>query len=195
MSKRQKIKRADPLNTPIQRYNGSIRAIIDKAITEPNSLPLVAMINILFICFSYFHKNLETAAAQIKSGIGLLQKYRETQGVVAPWGTSYASFEARDPGRSIRDPVRDQDTVTIFDHIQMGLGRWRCDFDDLIHLQKRKWNNPQRRAADMIRIISLGTGYSVTPYRVVCGCDWNAHRAMDDEWIELTTRTSIAGHS
>jgi hypothetical protein len=89
-------KRFDPLNVPIQLYNRSIRAIIDKAITEPNSLPLIAMINILFTCFEYFQGNCETAAAHIRSGISLLQEFRETQGVsVAPWGTSYRSFEAR----------------------------------------------------------------------------------------------------
>jgi hypothetical protein len=89
-------KRFDPLNVPIQLYNRSIRAIMDKAITEPNSLPLIAMINILFTCFEYFQGNCETAAAHIRSGISLLQEFRETQGVsVAPWGTSYRSFEAR----------------------------------------------------------------------------------------------------
>ena len=84
------------------------------------------------------------------------------------------------------DHHSDADAVTIFDHVQMGLGRWRCNFDDLIDSQKRKSNKRQRQAADMIQIISHSTGYSVTPYRVVYGCDWDAHRAMYDELIELT---------
>ncbi|KAJ5125909.1 hypothetical protein N7526_008086 [Penicillium atrosanguineum] len=248
-------KRFDPLNVPIQLYNRSIRAIIDKVISEPNSLPLIAMINILFTCFEYFQGNTETAAAHIRSGISLLQDFRETQGAsVTPWGIHYASFEARfmemeiapllsvfninvvptglkeranlimnpvdDCGRVIladrfhtlyearvglmdlitstvyhlkrsesaikNDHYSDSETTTVFEHVQLSLRRWRSSFDDLVRRQKDTWNKTQRRAADMIRIISHSTDYSVKSSQVAGECDWDSNRAMFEELIELT---------
>lgn len=247
-------KRFDRLNIPIQLYNRSIRAILDKVISQPNSLPLVAMINILFICFEYFQGNTETAAAHIRSGISLLRDFRETQGASVAWGTSYASFEARfmeteiapllsvfninvvptglkertnlimnpvdDCGRVIladrfdtlyearvglmdlitstvyhfkksergieNDHFSDSDATTILEHVQICLRRWRFQFDDLIYRQKHTWNKTQRRAADMIRIISHSTAYSVKSYRVASESDWDASRAMFEELVDLT---------
>ncbi|KAJ6127196.1 hypothetical protein N7523_002808 [Penicillium sp. IBT 18751x] len=244
-----------PLNVPIQLYNRSIRAIVEKVISEPNPLPLVAMINILFTCFEYFQGNTETAAAHIRSGIRLLQDYRETQGAsVTPWGTNYGSFEARfmemeiapllsvfninvvptglkERTYLIMNPVDDcgrviladrfdtlyearvglMDLITstvyhfkrsesgiqhkhytgsqkipIFEYVQLNLHRWRSCFDDLIRRQEKSWNKTQRRAADMIRIISHSTDFSVKSSQVVGECDWDSNRAMFEELIELT---------
>jgi hypothetical protein len=61
----------------IQLYNRSIRAIIEKTISEPNPYPVVAMANILFICFEYVQGNVTGAAKHIQSGIRLLRAWRE----------------------------------------------------------------------------------------------------------------------
>lgn len=82
-------------STSIRLYNRSIRATIEKATADPNSLPLVAMTNILFTCFEYFQGNPKAAASHIRNGINLLRAWREKDGSSRTlWGQRYTSVEA-----------------------------------------------------------------------------------------------------
>ena len=62
---------------PIKLYNRAIRSIREKVTAESPSLPLVAVVNVLFICFEFFQGNLEAAASHIKGGIDILDNWRE----------------------------------------------------------------------------------------------------------------------
>lgn len=77
-------------------YNRAIRAIIDKVSGASHNTQLVAMVNILFICFEYFQGNLHAAASHITGGINLLNSWREMHQKESrrPWGQQYASVEA-----------------------------------------------------------------------------------------------------
>jgi hypothetical protein len=60
----------------IQLYNRSIRSVI-KASHEPDTLPVIIMVSLLFACFELLNRNPSSATAHIKSGIGLLQSWRD----------------------------------------------------------------------------------------------------------------------
>lgn len=81
---------------PIKLYNKAIRSLIEKLATDPHNIQLVAIVNILFICFEYFQGNLEAAASHIRSGINLLNSWRQTsrKQFGRPWGQQYDSHEA-----------------------------------------------------------------------------------------------------
>lgn len=81
---------------PIQFYNRAIRALLQKLQTEQTSISLTFMANILFTCFEYFQGNLTAARSHVKSGINLLQSWRETTRTLSnkPWGQSYDSHES-----------------------------------------------------------------------------------------------------
>ncbi|KAJ5675793.1 hypothetical protein N7462_008690 [Penicillium macrosclerotiorum] len=128
---------------PIQLYNRSIRGIIDKVQAGPTAMPLIAMANILFICFEYFQGNVTMARSHVKSGIHLLHSWRErTHGSstsMHPWGQRYDSFESqfmemqiapllsvfrtnildKDMAKAIKlvlNPVNEQGNVILGDH-------------------------------------------------------------------------------
>lgn len=81
---------------PVQCYNRAIRALLQKFKTEHTSISLTSMANILFTCFEYFQGNLTAARSHVKSGIKLLQSWRENTRLLAnkPWGQSYDSHES-----------------------------------------------------------------------------------------------------
>lgn len=81
---------------PIKLYNKAIRSLIEKLATDPHNAQIVAIVNILFICFEYFQGNLEAAAAHIRSGINLLNCWRQNsrKQLSRPWGQQYDSKEA-----------------------------------------------------------------------------------------------------
>lgn len=83
--------------TPIQMYNRSIRAILDKGKTDPNSYPLIATTNLLFIAFEYFQGSVDAAANHIQSGINILQAWRANNGgpPKLPWGKNYPSSQSQ----------------------------------------------------------------------------------------------------
>ncbi|KAJ5832851.1 hypothetical protein N7474_001162 [Penicillium riverlandense] len=80
---------------PVRLYNQSIRSIIDRAAGN-NAMPVVAVANILYTCFEFLRGNAATAANHVRSGINLLQSYREQSGgaPAGPWGQKYQSFES-----------------------------------------------------------------------------------------------------
>lgn len=79
----------------IQLYNRSIRSVI-KASQRPNSLPLVVMVSILFTCFELLNRNPSAATAHIKSGIGLLQSWRDKANQkMTPGGKKESTLESR----------------------------------------------------------------------------------------------------
>lgn len=84
------------LHLPMKLYNRAIRAIIDKVSGVSHDIQLVAMVNILFICFEYFQGNLHAAASHITGGINLLNNWRvmHQQEARRPWGQQYTSVEA-----------------------------------------------------------------------------------------------------
>ncbi|KAJ5387686.1 hypothetical protein N7509_010227 [Penicillium cosmopolitanum] len=61
---------------PLKLYNRAIRVMIEKVTVDPTNLPLIAMVNILFICFEYFQGNLQAAASHIRGGIDILNNWR-----------------------------------------------------------------------------------------------------------------------
>lgn len=61
---------------PLKLYNKAIRVMIEKVTAGPTNLPLIAMVNILFICFEYFQGNLQAAASHIRGGIDILNYWR-----------------------------------------------------------------------------------------------------------------------
>ncbi|KAJ5979691.1 hypothetical protein N7481_006989 [Penicillium waksmanii] len=81
---------------PNKLYNKAIRYLIEKLTTDPHDIQLVAIVNVLFICFEYFQGNLEAAASHIRSGINLLNSWRQTsrKQLGRPWGKQYDSHEA-----------------------------------------------------------------------------------------------------
>ncbi|CAI7569616.1 unnamed protein product [Penicillium pancosmium] len=81
---------------PNKLYNKAIRYLIEKLTTDPDNIQLVAIVNILFICFEYFQGNLEAASSHIRSGINLLNSWRQTsrKQLNRPWGKQYDSHEA-----------------------------------------------------------------------------------------------------
>lgn len=79
----------------IQLYNRSIRSVI-KASQGPNSLPLVIMVSLLFACFKLLNRNPSAATAHVKSGISLLQSWREKANQqMTPWGKKEPTPESR----------------------------------------------------------------------------------------------------
>lgn len=81
---------------PIKLYNEAIRSIIEKVASETNDLYLLAVVNILFICFEYFQGNLEAAAFHIKGGIDIINNWRarNPKKLRRNHGQRYASLEA-----------------------------------------------------------------------------------------------------
>ncbi|OKO94386.1 hypothetical protein PENSUB_11653 [Penicillium subrubescens] len=81
---------------PVQCYNRAIRALLQKFETEQTPISLTSMANILFTCFEYFQGNLTAARSHVKSGIKLLESWRENTRLLAhkPWGQSYDSYES-----------------------------------------------------------------------------------------------------
>jgi hypothetical protein len=83
-------------DVPIQFYNKAIRALLQKFRTEQTSISLTSMANILFTCFEYFQGNLITARSHVKSGIKLLESWRDKTRMLddKPLGQKYDSFES-----------------------------------------------------------------------------------------------------
>lgn len=83
-------------NNSIQLYNKAIRAVIEKADMDPHATYLIAMANILFICFEYYRGNRAMAKAHLQSGIHILQYWNDRNGGPSslPWGQKYQSSEA-----------------------------------------------------------------------------------------------------
>lgn len=81
--------------TPIEMYNRSIRAILDKGKTDPSSYPLIATTNLLFTAFEYFQGNVDAAANHIQGGIRILQAWRASNGgpPKLSWGRNYATAQ------------------------------------------------------------------------------------------------------
>lgn len=81
---------------PVQCYNRAIRALLHKFKAEQTSISMTSMANILFICFEYFQGNLTAARSHVKSGIKLLEYWRENTRMLdnKPWGQRYDSYES-----------------------------------------------------------------------------------------------------
>ncbi|KAJ6001182.1 hypothetical protein N7481_001591 [Penicillium waksmanii] len=81
---------------PIKLYNKAIRSLIEMLTTDPHNFQVVAIANILFICFEYFQGNVEAAASHIRSGIKIFNSWREAsrKELSRPWGQQYDSLEA-----------------------------------------------------------------------------------------------------
>ncbi|KAJ5278887.1 hypothetical protein N7478_004259 [Penicillium angulare] len=82
-------------NLHLQLYNRSIHSVL-KASSDPDKLSFVATASVLFACFEVFHGNRIAAETHIKSGISLLNSWRDkTKRVKSPWGRRYPSSESR----------------------------------------------------------------------------------------------------
>lgn len=82
-------------NLHLRLYNRSIRSIL-KASSGPDKLSLVATASVLFACFEVFHGNRKAAETHIRSGISLLNSWRDkTKRIKSPWGRRYPSSESR----------------------------------------------------------------------------------------------------
>ncbi|KAJ5793932.1 hypothetical protein N7457_000531 [Penicillium paradoxum] len=68
----QHAKQSLDLNVPIQLYNRAIRAIIEKSKTDPDAIHLIAMANILFICFELLQGSMKIAQSHLRNGIQIL---------------------------------------------------------------------------------------------------------------------------
>ena len=58
-------------------YNRAISALLQRFETEQISISLTAMANVLFTCFEYFRGKLTAARTHVKSGINLLNSWRQ----------------------------------------------------------------------------------------------------------------------
>lgn len=83
-------------NVSIFFYNRAISALLQMFETEQISISLTAMANILFTCFEYFQGNVTAARTHVKSGIDLLNSWRQNTRAISnkPWGENYDSFES-----------------------------------------------------------------------------------------------------
>jgi hypothetical protein len=81
---------------PVQCYNRAICALLQKFKTGQTSISLTSMANVLFTCFEYFQGNLTAARSHVKSGIKILESWREDTRMSAskPWGQKYDSYES-----------------------------------------------------------------------------------------------------
>lgn len=84
-------------------YNRSIRAIIQKTQSDSNTIPVVAMANILFICYEYLQGDRATAAKHIQSGFQLLQSWR---------GQSQNKSQCRG-SKHLSHPLSSQETILL----------------------------------------------------------------------------------
>ncbi|KAL2825767.1 hypothetical protein BDW59DRAFT_145901 [Aspergillus cavernicola] len=109
-----------PRTVHIQFYNRSIRSVIDKAAAGLNAFPLIAMANILFTCFEMLQGNRTAAAVHIRSGVSLLQTWREKNGGPArPWGRKYSTSESRFLETEIA-PLLSLFNTNVADHVNGG---------------------------------------------------------------------------
>ncbi|KAJ3541712.1 hypothetical protein NM208_g4476 [Fusarium decemcellulare] len=84
----------DSLKTALQSYNRAINMVL-RAASEPASISLVAVASIVFTCFECLLGDPMSAAAHVRSGIGLLKMLREKSGQPSgPWGQHYQNFES-----------------------------------------------------------------------------------------------------
>lgn len=83
-------------NVSILFYNKAISALLQRFETEQISISLTAMANVLFTCFEYFQGNVTAARTHVKSGIDLLNSWRQNTRAISnkPWGQNYDSFES-----------------------------------------------------------------------------------------------------
>lgn len=64
----------------IQLYNRAIGALRERVAADPGGTPVVAMTNVLFICFEYFQGNRRLAISHLQGGIAILRSWRQTHG-------------------------------------------------------------------------------------------------------------------
>ena len=166
------------LHLPMKLYNRAIRAIIDKVSGVSHDIQLVAMVNILFICFEYFQGNLHAAASHITGGINLLNNWRvmHQQEARRPWGQQYTSVEANFMERQVA-PLLSLFNINAF--------QWGVDISNLflfprcitrkpvvsVHFILREsicWNYyPSRTSCERERNQVAGPGFTVHSTNIV----------------------------
>lgn len=107
-------------NHSIKLYNKAIRTVIEKADTDPHATWLIAMANVLFICFEYYRGNRAMAKAHVKSGIQILQSWsqKNIRSTTLPWGHKYESVEAYFMSMEIAPVLSTFRAVLMDKHVQ-----------------------------------------------------------------------------
>jgi hypothetical protein len=80
-------------------------------------------------------------------------------------------------------PTRDQMAASA--GLQRGFELWKANFRDLLKRQEHSWRPEEKAAANVIRIMQLGSEMGLAAYVVSNECGWDLYRAEYEEIIRL----------
>jgi hypothetical protein len=69
--------------------------------------------------------------------------------------------------------------------LRRGFELWKANFRDLRERREHTWSSEEKAAANVIRIMHLGSEMGVAAYVVSSECDWDKYRAQYEEIIGL----------
>ncbi|KAL3482765.1 hypothetical protein BJX62DRAFT_100761 [Aspergillus germanicus] len=84
---------------------------------------------------------------------------------------------------SMASPTRDQMAASA--GLQRGFELWKSNFRDLLKRQEHSWSPEEKAAANVIRIMQLGSEMGLAAYVVSNECGWDWYKAEYEEIIRL----------
>ncbi|KAJ0416331.1 hypothetical protein BJY00DRAFT_291773 [Aspergillus carlsbadensis] len=69
--------------------------------------------------------------------------------------------------------------------LRKGFDLWKANFRSLLERQEQMWNIEQKTAANVIRMMQLGSEMGLAAYVVSSECDWDGYRAEYEEIVRI----------
>ncbi|KAL3457038.1 hypothetical protein BJX64DRAFT_29160 [Aspergillus heterothallicus] len=86
------------------------------------------------------------------------------------------------------------DQMAASAELRSGYDRWKANFDDLLERREHKWSPGEKSAANVIRMMQLGSEMGLAAYIVTCECDWDGYKPAYEEIIRLA-EVLVSQHS
>jgi hypothetical protein len=84
---------------------------------------------------------------------------------------------------SMASPTRDQ--IAASAGLRRGFELWKSNFRDLLQRQEHSWRPEEKAAANVIRIMQLGSEMGLAAYVVSSECDWDRYKAEYEQIMRL----------
>ncbi|KAL3451530.1 hypothetical protein BJX65DRAFT_220400 [Aspergillus insuetus] len=135
---------------------------------------------------------LENGCPKLAERFGTLQEARV--GLVDLVTASAELFQKLDNNaETMASPTPEQMAASA--GLQRGFELWKANFRNLLERQEDSWSPDEEAAANVIRIMQLGSEMGLAAYVVSSECDWDGYRAQYGEIIRLAEKLLPGNHN